>query len=108
MHRDIKPANILFTPDGPRLFDFGLAKSTAETKQIEINNFGTKSYKCPEVVFRMKSYEQSVDVWGLGLIFAEMILNKEHILEYKSDRLTLNQMGSFCGLKDADRRLISA
>jgi hypothetical protein len=56
----------------------------------------------------MKTYEQSVDVWGLGLIFAEMILNKGHILEYESDRLMLSQMGSFCGLKDADRRLISA
>jgi len=26
IHRDIKPANILITKDGPRLFDFGLAK----------------------------------------------------------------------------------
>jgi serine/threonine protein kinase len=27
IHRDMKPANILITKEGPRLFDFGLAKA---------------------------------------------------------------------------------
>ena len=26
IHRDLKPANVLITPEGPKLFDFGLAK----------------------------------------------------------------------------------
>ncbi len=30
VHRDIKPANILVTPNGARLFDFGLAKMINE------------------------------------------------------------------------------
>jgi hypothetical protein len=54
----------------------------------------------------MESYNQSVDVWGLGLIFAEMVLNKRHILNYESDLLMLSQMASFCGLENADRTLI--
>jgi serine/threonine protein kinase len=67
MHRDIKPANVLVTPTGARLFDFGLAKQIGELKT---NNFGTKCYKSPEVIYRMPTYGPSVDVWCLGLLFA--------------------------------------
>ena len=31
LHRDIKPANILLTPVGPKILDFGLAKTVATT-----------------------------------------------------------------------------
>lgn len=80
VHRDVKPANILMTQTGPRLFDFGLAKTTEDV--LKTNNFGTKAYKTPEVVYRMDSYDKSVDVWALGLVFAELLLNKRHILRY--------------------------
>lgn len=100
VHRDIKPANILATPNGARLFDFGLAKIIDSTNQIKINNFGTKCYKCPEVVYRMETYNQAADVWGLGLIFAELVLNKRHLLKYESDGMMVNQISSFCPLKD--------
>jgi len=54
----------------------------------------------------MNSYNQSVDVWGLGLIFAEMITNKRHILHYENDHLMLSQLSSFCGLSEEDKSLI--
>lgn len=100
VHRDIKPANILATPKGAKLFDFGLAKIIDLNNPIKTNNFGTKSYKCPEVVYRMPTYDQSVDIWGLGLIFAELMLNKRHVLKYESDALMLDQISSFCPLRD--------
>jgi hypothetical protein len=56
----------------------------------------------------MNLYNQSVDVWGLGLIFAEMILNKRHILQYENDLLMLSQISSFCGLTEEDKCLIPA
>lgn len=98
IHRDIKPANVLVTPKGPKLFDFGLAKFVNEEEDIKTNNFGTKCYKTPEVVFRMNSYKQSVDIWGLGLILAETVLNKRHLLPYESDAAMLSQISSLCGL----------
>lgn len=95
MHRDIKPANVLVTPAGARLFDFGLAKPVGELKT---NNFGTKCYKSPEVIYRMPKYGPSVDVWCLGLLFAELLLNKRHILQYKDDQTMLGQVAGLCSL----------
>jgi serine/threonine protein kinase len=106
IHRDIKPANILFTPTGPRIFDFGLAKAFTEDG-LRTNNFGTKSYKCPEVVYRMELYDKGVDVWGLGLIFAELLLNKRHLLHYESDLSMLSQLASFCAMESADKSVIA-
>ncbi len=34
------------TPDGARLFDFGLAKYV-DTEDLKTNHFGTKGYKTP-------------------------------------------------------------
>lgn len=66
---------------------------------MKTNNFGTKCYKTPEVVLRMATYNQSVDIWGLGLIFAEMALNKKHLLPYDNDRSMLSQICSLCSFK---------
>lgn len=95
------------TPFGPRLFDFGLTKLLGENEEgLKTNNFGTKCYKSPEVIYRMSNYGQAVDVWGLGLVMAEMLLNKRHILQYESDLLMLGQVATLCGLDNADRQLI--
>ena len=68
VHRDIKPANILITQTGARLFDFGLTKLMEG--ELKTNNFGTKCYKAPEVIYRLPNYSKQVDVWCLGLLFA--------------------------------------
>lgn len=70
IHRDIKPANVLVTKDTAKLFDFGLAKKLEGEDFLKINNFGTKCYKTPEVIFRMDAYNYAADVWGLGLVLA--------------------------------------
>jgi serine/threonine protein kinase len=107
IHRDVKPANVLYSKQGTKLFDFGLAKETDQGQPLKTNNFGTKCYKCPEVIFRMDAYTSSVDVWGLGLILAELALNKRHLLPYISDKAMLSQMASLCQLTEADRELFS-
>lgn len=67
---------------------------------MKVNNFGTKCYKSPEVIYRMATYNQQVDIWALGLVFAEMLLHKRHILKYESDLLMLSQIASFCHLRE--------
>ena len=97
IHRDIKPANVLITKDGPKLFDFGLAKVKEPGEMMKTNNFGTKCYKTPEVVYRTDTYDESADIWGLGMILAELSLNKRHLLPFSTDKEMLSQMASFCG-----------
>lgn len=106
IHRDIKPSNVLITPTGPKLFDFGLANEIDNSEGMKTNNFGTKCYKTPEVVFRMSKYHQNADIWGLGIILAETVLNKRHLLPYESDLAMLSQISSLCGFKESDGKLI--
>lgn len=69
------------TPEGARLFDFGLAKYM-DNDQLRTNHFGTKCYKTPEVIYRMERYGKSVDIWTLGMVFAQLLLNKKGLLKY--------------------------
>jgi serine/threonine protein kinase len=98
VHRDVKPANVLYTPSGPKLFDFGLAKKAGNEVDLKTNNFGTKCYKTPEVIFQMTRYSYSADVWALGLVLAELSLNHRHLLPYESDQRMLSQISSLCDL----------
>ena len=75
MHRDIKPENFLVTGDKVKLADFGLAKSLTE-KQNMTEYVSTRWYRAPELTLLSNKYNQSVDVWALGCIMAEMYLNR--------------------------------
>ena len=94
------------TPDGARLFDFGLAKFVDDEDGLKTNHFGTKCYKTPEVVYKMDKYDKSVDIWTLGMVFAELLLNKKSFLKFQSDKATLSQVASFCGMNNDDLSLI--
>ncbi|MGI5171707.1 WD40 repeat domain-containing serine/threonine protein kinase [Spirillospora sp. CA-253888] len=64
LHRDLKPANVLLGPDGPRVIDFGVAR-TDDTSRSTTGVKGTPRYMAPEV-FRGHKPTLAVDVWAWG------------------------------------------
>ncbi|WP_395108643.1 WD40 repeat domain-containing serine/threonine protein kinase [Actinomadura sp. SCN-SB] len=66
VHRDLKPANVLLGPDGPRVIDFGIAR-TDEMSRSATGMKGTPRWMAPEL-FRGERATPAVDVWAWGVI----------------------------------------
>ncbi|QBI56518.1 serine/threonine-protein kinase [Streptomonospora litoralis] len=71
VHRDFKPANILLGPDGPRVIDFGIARSTDATLTQTGSISGTPAYMAPEQI-RGRRVEAATDVfaWAGVMVYA--------------------------------------
>ncbi|MFI6501551.1 protein kinase [Nonomuraea typhae] len=71
VHRDLKPANVLLGSDGPRLIDFGLARTGDMTATTSGNVVGTPLYLAPES-FHGHRAEPAADVfaWAAVLYYA--------------------------------------
>lgn len=75
LHRDIKPNNLLIAADGEvKLADFGLARSFSDPYRPMTSQVITRWYRPPELLFGARYYSGTVDVWSMGLVFAELIL----------------------------------
>ncbi|WP_239768813.1 serine/threonine-protein kinase [Streptomyces sp. CL12-4] len=73
VHRDLKPSNILVTADGPRVVDFGIAR-TLETPVDGLLTrtgavIGSPGFMSPEQV-RGQRLTPASDVFGLGTVLA--------------------------------------
>jgi hypothetical protein len=70
VHRDFKPGNVLLGADGPRVIDFGIAR-TMETTTLTGDIVGTPSYMAPEQ-FVNQPIGPAADVfaWGCVIVFA--------------------------------------
>lgn len=81
------------------MFDFGLSKQK-DIDELKTNRFGTKCYYPPEVVFKMDNYDEKIDIWTAGVIFAELVTFIKPILPYKTDLETINQVVDFCRYRE--------
>ncbi|KAL5328460.1 hypothetical protein ACEPPN_001959 [Leptodophora sp. 'Broadleaf-Isolate-01'] len=80
LHRDIKPNNLLIAADGEvKLGDFGLARSFADPYRAMTSNVITRWYRPPELLFGSRHYSGAVDIWSVGLVFAELVIRMPYI-----------------------------
>ena len=108
LHRDMKAANLLINNQGIlKIADFGLARTyeepvprkgkPAERPQRDYTNcVVTRWYRPPELLLGERRYGPSVDMWGVGAVFAEMMRTKP-LIEGRSDLDQLIRTFRLCG-----------
>ncbi|NGN70356.1 serine/threonine protein kinase, partial [Streptomyces sp. A7024] len=69
VHRDLKPSNVLLAAEGPRVIDFGIARSADATQLTEAGELlGTPAYMAPEQITGDSPPGPAIDVFALGLL----------------------------------------
>uniref|UniRef100_A0A8B9RIM8 mitogen-activated protein kinase n=1 Tax=Astyanax mexicanus TaxID=7994 RepID=A0A8B9RIM8_ASTMX len=74
IHRDLKPGNLAINEECElKILDFGLARQA----DSEMTGYVvTRWYRAPEVILSWMHYTQTVDIWSVGCIMAEMLMGK--------------------------------
>jgi len=77
LHRDLKPQNILIDWNGQlKLADFGLGRQFQLPMRMYTHEVITLWYRPPEILLGTKTYSTSVDMWSVGVIYAEITHNR--------------------------------
>lgn len=105
IHRDLKPENILFSDDNNfslKIGDFGLACIPNINKKLTTYTV-TRWYRAPELLLECH-YNESIDIWSLGCILAELLLNGHVLFKGKNQYQQLEMIISLLGtpLEDDD------
>lgn len=99
IHRDLKPGNIAVNEDCElKLLDFGLARHT----EAEMTGYvATRWYRAPEIMLNWMRYNQTVDIWSVGCIMAEMLTSRT-LFPGKDHMDQLIRIMTLCGTPDED------
>lgn len=80
VEQDLKPNNLLLSPSGHlKLADFGLARSMAHLQESMTSNVVTRWYRAPELLYGARHYTGAIDLWSVGIIFAELMLRTPYL-----------------------------
>ncbi|MFC5252931.1 protein kinase domain-containing protein [Streptomyces nigrescens] len=122
VHRDLKPSNILLTAEGPRVIDFGIAHSAADTALTTTGTaLGTPGFMAPEqLVMTGPKVTGAADVFALGgvIVYAatgggpygnadpQVLMYRTVHEEPRLDELAdfLRELAATCLAKDPERR----
>ena len=78
IHRDIKDDNIFVSPDGTyKLGDFGVSKALKDKSRAESVK-GTPNFIAPEVYLGKEKYDDTVDVYSLGIVLYKLLNKMRH------------------------------
>ncbi|XP_028652375.1 mitogen-activated protein kinase 13 [Erpetoichthys calabaricus] len=99
IHRDLKPGNLGVNEDCElKILDFGLARhADAQMTGYVV----TRWYRAPEVILNWMHYTQTVDIWSVGCIMAEMI-NGRTLFKGNDYMDQLSQIMRVTGVPDTD------
>jgi len=90
VHRDIKPENLLLSTSGMlKVCDFGFARELSAAKNFLYTDYvSTRWYRAPELLVGDAAYDETVDIWAVGCIVAELF-NGQPLFPGESDLHTL-------------------
>lgn len=97
LHRDLKTANILMNDEGIlKICDFGLARMFGDPLRCFTQGVVTLWYRAPELLLGVGMYDEKVDIWSVGCIFAELVL-LDSLFSGQGELDLLNQMVEIMG-----------
>eukprot|EP00007_Cunea_sp_BSH-02190019_P001233 CAMPEP_0174238582 /NCGR_PEP_ID=MMETSP0417-20130205/11840_1 /TAXON_ID=242541 /ORGANISM="Mayorella sp, Strain BSH-02190019" /LENGTH=506 /DNA_ID=CAMNT_0015317437 /DNA_START=185 /DNA_END=1702 /DNA_ORIENTATION=- len=79
VHRDLKMSNLLYSNRGElKIADFGLARRISDPSFLSdlTPKVVTLWYRAPELLLGATQYSFSLDMWAVGCIFGELLLNR--------------------------------
>ncbi|KAF8313859.1 Pkinase-domain-containing protein [Clavulina sp. PMI_390] len=97
LHRDLKTSNLLMNNRGVmKVADFGLARKFGDPLGDMTQLVVTLWYRAPELLLGETSYSTAVDLWSVGCIFGELILN-EPIFQAKGEMEMISMIFKLLG-----------
>ncbi|KAK1384608.1 hypothetical protein POM88_022343 [Heracleum sosnowskyi] len=77
LHRDLKTSNLLLNSRGElKICDLGMARKYGSLAKPYTQLVVTLWYRAPELLLGAKQYSTAVDMWSVGCIIAELLLNQ--------------------------------
>ncbi|EJU04036.1 Pkinase-domain-containing protein [Dacryopinax primogenitus] len=97
LHRDLKTSNLLMNNRGQiKVADFGLARTFGDPLGKMTELVVTLWYRAPELLLGAKTYSTAIDVWSVGCIFGELLLN-EPLFQAKGEIEMLSMISKLLG-----------